>query len=105
MQTVTVIERYFVFTEGKQTYRGKLIKLSKQLVQQFNQFLGCALGGQAGEADYICKQDAATERVKCLSECRSFISASSTVYTRNNINWVPDQHSSQEFVQHDISEA
>lgn len=87
MQTVTVIERY-VFKEGKQTYRGKLVKLSKQLIQQFNQFLGSALGGQAGETDNICKQDAATERVKRLNKCRSFISASSTVqvYARNNIS-------------------
>lgn len=61
MPTVTVIEGC-VFKEGKQAHRGKLIKLSKQLIQQFNQFLGCALGGQAGETDYICKQDAVTER-------------------------------------------
>ena len=47
--------------KGKQTHRGELIKLSKQFIQQFNQFLGCALGGQAGETHYICKQDAATE--------------------------------------------
>lgn len=42
-------------------YRGELVKLSKQLVEQFHQLLRCALGGQAGEAHYVCKQDAARE--------------------------------------------
>lgn len=60
MPTVAVIEGYG-FKKWKQTHRGELIKLSKQLIQQLNQFLGCALRGQAGETNYICKQDAVTE--------------------------------------------
>lgn len=61
MQTATVIRRHLAFGEGEQAYRGELVKLSKQLVQQFHQLLRCALGGQAGEAHNVCKQDAARE--------------------------------------------
>ena len=57
MPKVAVIEGYG-FKEVKQTYRGELIKLSKQLIQKFNQFLGCTLRGQAGETNNICKKDA-----------------------------------------------
>lgn len=61
MQTPTVIRRRFAFRDGEETYRGELVKLSKQLVEQFHQLLRCALRGQAGEAHYVCKQDAVRE--------------------------------------------
>lgn len=39
-------------------YRCQLIKLPKQFIQEFDQFLRRALRGQAGEAHDVCKQDA-----------------------------------------------
>ena len=48
--------------KGKQTHRGELIKLSKQFIQQFNQFLGCALRGQTDKTQYIYKQSSVKER-------------------------------------------
>ena len=39
-------------------FRGQSVKPGEQLVQQTHQLLGCALVGEAGEAAYICEQDA-----------------------------------------------
>lgn len=42
-------------------YRGQLIKLAEELIQQLHQLLGSALGRQAREAHNVRKEDAARE--------------------------------------------
>ena len=38
------------------------VKLPKQLVEQVDQLLSCALAGESSEADDVCKQNTAGER-------------------------------------------
>ena len=38
------------------------VKLPKQLVEQVDQLLSCALAGESSEANDVCKQDTAGER-------------------------------------------
>ena len=40
------------------TYCSELIKLPKEFIEQFDQFLSSALRSQAGETHNVCKQDA-----------------------------------------------
>lgn len=89
--------------EGKKTHCGKFIKLSKQLVQQLDQFLGCTLGGQTGETNNICKQDAVREteeKDRRMHQYQLFIAASYAASTKQDYR-VPDWISSEEFLLND----
>lgn len=43
-------------------YRGQLVKLAEELIEEFHQLLGRALRRQAREAHDVCKEDAARQR-------------------------------------------
>lgn len=45
-------------SEKTGTYCSEFIKLAKEFVEQFDQFLSSALRSQAGETHNVCKQDA-----------------------------------------------
>lgn len=48
-----------IAARGKEsTYCSQLIKLPKEFVEQFDQFLSGTLRSQAGETHDVCKQDA-----------------------------------------------
>lgn len=52
----------------RETYCGQLIKLPKEFVEQFDEFLSSALRSQAGETHNVCKQDAVKERENHTSQ-------------------------------------
>lgn len=46
------------------THRSQLVKAGKELIEGHDQFLGSALGGQAGESLDVSKQDAGRQEEK-----------------------------------------
>lgn len=50
---------FFVFVFFRRTHRCELIKLAEELVEELDELLSGALGGQAGETHDVCEQDAA----------------------------------------------
>lgn len=50
------------------TYRGELVKLAEELIEEFNEFLRCALRRQTREAHDIRKQDTAGKKHRKSSD-------------------------------------
>ena len=55
---------------GGRSYRGQLVKLAEELVEQLDQLLGRALRGQACEAHDVCEEDAARHRCAAVHLAR-----------------------------------
>ncbi len=53
----------------RSTYRGELVKLAEELVEEFNEFLRRALRRQTREAHDIRKQDTAGKNTREIIRC------------------------------------